>query len=122
AEQARALLPLVGQADADVAFSLATTRTAHERRAAVVGDLRAGLEAFTEGRGIVGRAQPGKLAFLFTGQGSQRAGMGAGLYEAFPVFAAAYDEVRALLPEAGDLSRTEFAQPAIFALEVALFR
>ncbi|OXM42739.1 beta-ketoacyl synthase, partial [Amycolatopsis thailandensis] len=127
AERARALLSLVDTPDSrDVAYSLATTRTAHERRAAVVGadaaGLRAGLEAVAEGGGITGKAQPGKLAFLFTGQGSQRLGMGAGLYRAFPVFAAAYDEVTALLPEFGDLSRTEFAQPAIFALEVALFR
>ncbi|MFD5091152.1 SDR family NAD(P)-dependent oxidoreductase [Amycolatopsis thailandensis] len=127
AERARALLSLVDTPDSrDVAYSLATTRTAHERRAAVVGadaaGLRAGLEAVAEGGGITGKAQLGKLAFLFTGQGSQRLGMGAGLYRAFPVFAAAYDEVTALLPEFGDLSRTEFAQPAIFALEVALFR
>ncbi|MGY6654044.1 SDR family NAD(P)-dependent oxidoreductase [Amycolatopsis sp. TRM77291] len=127
ADQARALLSLVDKADPrDVAYSLATTRTAHERRAAVVGaeaeSLRAGLEAIAAGGGITGRASRGKLAFLFTGQGSQRLGMGSGLYEAFPVFAAAYDEVRPLLPEFGDLSRTEFAQPAIFALEVALFR
>ncbi|UUV33311.1 type I polyketide synthase [Amycolatopsis roodepoortensis] len=127
ADQARALLSLVDTADPrDVAYSLATTRTAHERRAAVVGadaeSLRAGLEAIAAGGGITGRASRGKLAFLFTGQGSQRPGMGASLYEAFPVFAAAYDEVCALLPETGDLSRTEFAQPAIFALEVALFR
>ncbi|GAB3725696.1 type I polyketide synthase [Amycolatopsis oliviviridis] len=127
AERARALLSLVdGHDPRDVAYSLATTRTAHERRAAVVGtdaaDLRAGLEAVAEGGGIIGKAQPGKLAFLFTGQGSQRLGMGAELYGAFPVFAAAYDDVTALLPEFEDLSRTEFAQPAIFALEVALFR
>ncbi|AUI58017.1 type I polyketide synthase [Amycolatopsis sp. BJA-103] len=127
AERAQALLSLVDSADSlDVAYSLATTRTAHERRAAVVGadadGLRAGLEAIAEGGGITGKVKQGKLAFLFTGQGSQRPGMGTELYAAFPVFAAAYDEVCALLPEFGDLSRTEFAQPAIFALEVALFR
>ncbi|MFJ1766974.1 SDR family NAD(P)-dependent oxidoreductase [Amycolatopsis sp. NPDC088138] len=125
ADRALALLDL--DADPrDVAFSLATTRTVHERRAAVVGadtsELRAGLKAVAEGQGIVGRPRPGKLAFLFTGQGSQRPGMGTELYEAFPVFAAAYDEVSALLPEIGDLGQTQFAQPAIFALEVALFR
>ncbi|MBB4683799.1 type I polyketide synthase [Amycolatopsis jiangsuensis] len=122
AERARALMPLVGTADADVAFSLATTRTAHERRAAVVGDLSAGLAEVAEGRGRSGRVGSGKLAFVFSGQGSQWAGMGSGLYGAFPVFAAAFDEVCALLPDVGDVSRTECAQPAIFAFEVALFR
>ncbi|WP_181777657.1 type I polyketide synthase, partial [Amycolatopsis pittospori] len=115
----------------DVGFALATTRTAHERRAVVLGatdaDLRTGLESLAEGTTtgsvVTGRVLSGRTAFLFTGQGSQRAGMGRGLYAAFPAFATAYDEVAALLPEAGDdLGRTGAAQPAIFALEVALYR
>ncbi|WP_329072368.1 SDR family NAD(P)-dependent oxidoreductase [Streptomyces sp. NBC_01429] len=135
---------------ADVGLSLATTRSHWEHRAVVVGadtgELLASLiplaaEAGTgsgagagndRSRGLAGR---GKVAFLFTGQGSQRPGMGRELHRAFPVFAAAFDEVAALMDpelnrplvqviEDGDetLHRTDHAQAAIFAVEVALFR
>ncbi|WP_415830378.1 SDR family NAD(P)-dependent oxidoreductase, partial [Kibdelosporangium persicum] len=124
------------QSTVDIGYSLATTRTAHERRAVVIGSdrasLLAGLSAFAEtGQAhnvVTGRATSGRTAFLFTGQGSQRLGMGAGLDEAFPVFAQAYDEVCELLPgvravsDQDVLDQTGHAQPAIFALEVALFR
>ncbi len=115
----------------DVAFSLATSRAALERRASVVGaelgELRNGLETIVSGAAPVGGAVGGKVAFLFSGQGSQRLGMGRELYASYPVFAAAYDEVCALLGievdvEAETLHQTGVTQPALFAVEVALFR
>ena len=128
----------------DIAYSLATTRAALEHRAAVVAEDRerlvAGLTALADGRkapGLhLGRAdRAGKLAFGFTGQGAQRPGMGRELHEAFPVFADAFDAVCAALDPhldrplrdlvfSGDeaIHHTEHSQPALFALEVALFR
>ncbi|MFL6125177.1 SDR family NAD(P)-dependent oxidoreductase, partial [Actinophytocola sp.] len=129
---------------ADLAFSLATSRSAFTHRAVVLAEdadaARAGLRAIADGdesapnvvRGVAG---PGRTAFVFTGQGAQRVGMGRELYETFPVFAAALDEVLAHLPTglrevvfgvdgpgAGDLDDTGWTQPALFAIEVALFR
>ncbi|MFD6556260.1 type I polyketide synthase, partial [Streptomyces sp. NPDC058398] len=64
----------------DVAFSLATSRSVLERRAVVVGEelgeFRQGLEALVSGAAVVGGAVGGKVGFLFSGQGSQRLGMG----------------------------------------------
>ncbi|QLJ03459.1 SDR family NAD(P)-dependent oxidoreductase [Streptomyces sp. NEAU-sy36] len=121
----------VGVRPEDVAFSLGTSRAVLERRAAVVGEgleeLREGLEAVASGGGSVGGGVGGKIGFLFSGQGSQRLGMGRELYAAYPVFAAAYDEVCALLEapvdvDSEELNRTGSTQPALFAVEVALFR
>ncbi|GLW59342.1 type I polyketide synthase [Kitasatospora phosalacinea] len=127
----------------DVGFSLATGRAALEHRAVVLGadrgELLEGLAALAEGRPSaavpVGAVRPGAAtAFLFTGQGAQRAGMGAGA-AAFPAFAAAFDEVCAELDRhldrplreavaagGAELDATGLAQPALFAVEVALFR
>ena len=127
----------------DVGWSLVTTRSVFEHRAVVVGADRehlmtelAWLAAGEPGAGVaVGRARPvGKTVFVFPGQGSQRLGMGQQLYGRFPVFAQAFDEaVAALDPhlrlplrqviwgsDAELLQSTEFAQSALFAVEVAL--
>ncbi|WP_420492916.1 SDR family NAD(P)-dependent oxidoreductase [Kitasatospora camelliae] len=129
---------------ADLGLSLATTRSQFPYRGAVVAagrdELLGGLTALANGTtpapGVLrGRAASGRTAFLFTGQGAQRVGMGRGLAEAFPVFASAFDEVcgeldrflerplREVIAEGGEeLDRTGWTQPALFAVEVALFR
>ncbi|WP_067701972.1 type I polyketide synthase [Nocardia jejuensis] len=129
----------------DIGYSLSTTRARMDRRAVVVGEHRdamlAGLAELAEhgaaATGVaVGQAVTRKTAFLCTGQGAQRIGMGRELYEAFPVFAEALDELCAhfdpllgvslrqlmFTGEAEVLDRTEFTQPALFAHEVAMFR
>ncbi|MER7764729.1 type I polyketide synthase, partial [Streptomyces sp. NPDC097619] len=129
---------------ADVAFSAVASRAQFDRRAAVVAtdrdELIARLGSLLEGPSAAGAVVSGKTGFLFTGQGAQRAGMGAGLAAAYPVFAAALDEVCEFIDpllgrslkellfaaegsaEAGLLDRTEFTQAALFAVEVALYR
>ncbi|MGW8882048.1 acyltransferase domain-containing protein, partial [Streptomyces mirabilis] len=128
---------------ADIAYALASTRTAFDHRGVVVGrdraELVAGLEVLASGERVGsvvvgdGRLVSGKLAFLFTGQGAQRVGMGGELYGSFPVFAEAFDAVaevyarltggslREVLDGEG-VHGTGVAQPGLFAVEVALFR
>lgn len=130
----------------DIGLSAATTRTAFDERGAVVAtstrELVARLRILAQGEnaertpGIVcGARDGGRTAFLFPGQGMQRPEMGKRLYKEYGVFAAAFDEACAALEAALGASvvdamweRTErvdrlnFAQPALFALEVALYR
>ncbi|MET9432579.1 thioester reductase domain-containing protein [Streptomyces sp. NPDC006551] len=131
-----------GLSPADLAYSTATTRAALAHRAVVVGpdaeSLLAALRPLAEEGARTGAAvapgKSGKLGFLFTGQGAQRVAMGKRLYEEFPAFAEAFDAVcahldphlehplREVLEDESRLTETRYAQPALFALEVALFR
>ncbi|MFE9825595.1 SDR family NAD(P)-dependent oxidoreductase [Streptomyces sp. NPDC005791] len=129
----------------DIAYSLATARTAFPHRAVVVGrdrkELLSGLEALAGGRSAPGVGKghvvpEGKLAFMFTGQGAQRLGMGRELHAEHPAFAAAFDAVVDELDRHLDrslrevvwgtdrelLDRTVYTQAALFAVEVALYR
>uniref|UniRef100_UPI0038990301 type I polyketide synthase n=1 Tax=Amycolatopsis rhabdoformis TaxID=1448059 RepID=UPI0038990301 len=143
--QVSALLGTDLGAAADVGFSLVTGRSAFEHRLAAVGADTATLRDRVAGwlaegsapgvtSGIAGRRV--KLAVLFSGQGSQRLGLGRELYDRFPVFAEAFDAVAAALDPKLDrplrevvwgtdvalLDRTGWTQPAVFAVEVALLR
>ncbi|MFG2896301.1 type I polyketide synthase [Streptomyces zaomyceticus] len=126
----------------DIGWSLLTTRTTFDARAVVLADTEetflAGLDSLTEdapGTGVVtGHAEDGRTGFLFTGQGAQRAGMAQELYASFPVFANAFDEIcvlfdaelggslREVVVSGEGLDETGWTQPALFAVEVALFR
>ncbi|MFD4847820.1 type I polyketide synthase, partial [Streptomyces sp. NPDC058425] len=136
-----------------VAHALATRRATLDHRAAVLGHdpdaVRTALDALADGvssgRVRTGHAHtPGRTAFLFPGQGSQRPAAGAELHRTEPAFADALDDVLTHLaphldPEpavplravmfaapgsehAPLLDRTAHTQPALFALQVALFR
>ncbi|OIK29529.1 type I polyketide synthase [Streptomyces malaysiense] len=85
-----------------------------------------------------GSASAPKVAFLFSGTGTQYPGMGAALYHQYPVFRAALDECDAVLTPLlglplGELIRGEceaperiheprYLQPALFSLEYAMAR
>ncbi|NBH02453.1 SDR family NAD(P)-dependent oxidoreductase, partial [Amycolatopsis sp. SID8362] len=122
----------------DLAYSLAFTRATHDHRAVLVAsgeEIDHALGVLADGGSdaavVTGTAdRDALLAVLFTGQGAQRVGMGEQLYSRFPVYAEAFDAVLAhfdpklreafTAPEL--LDRTEFTQPALFAVEVALYR
>ncbi|WP_158263025.1 type I polyketide synthase [Amycolatopsis sp. CA-128772] len=135
--QAEALRTKVDDSPADVGFSLATTRASLPHRAVVLGDHGEGLTALAEDTpaanvvtGVAG--EPGKVALVFPGQGSQWAGMALELAESSPVFAARLDDcaaalssfvdwpLREVLADAEALSRVDVVQPALFAVMVSL--
>ncbi|WP_425564653.1 type I polyketide synthase, partial [Saccharopolyspora halophila] len=110
----------------DIGSSLAGARSVFEHRAVLLASEEGVSEL------ACGVADERSLGVLFAGQGSQRLGMGRELYGRFPVFAEALDAVLGHLDSGvrdvmwGDdaevLNRTGWAQPALFAVEVALFR
>ncbi|MFF1606394.1 SDR family NAD(P)-dependent oxidoreductase [Amycolatopsis sp. NPDC058278] len=130
-------VPLAG-----VARALVTDRAALSERAVVVagsrGEAVTGLEALARGEGsaavITGRAgSPGKLVWVFPGQGSQWVGMGRELLDSSPVFAERVAECAAALEpwidwslldvlrgESDLLDRVDVVQPASFAMMVGL--
>lgn len=128
---------------ADVGFSLATSRSAFDYRAAVVGsdcvELLAGLSALANGQpgaGVVaGRPTGGKVAFVFPGHGPQWQAMAVELLDSSPVFAAQLRACAdALAPHVdwsleevlrggvaeSSLSRVDVVQPALFAVMVSV--
>ncbi len=129
---------------ADVCYTAGVGRSHFGQRLGVVAaspqEARAQLAAYAAGEAPAGVAagseasQPPPVAFLFTGQGSQYAGMGRELYQTQPAFRRTLDrcaELLAALPAAGApllqllddpdaIDHTANAQPALFALEYAL--
>ena len=125
---------------ADVAWTAAVGRSHFEHRAALVfGDgeeLRRKLAEVAANSNVPALRSGAKVAFIFAGQGSQWAGMGRGLYESEPVARAVLDRCDAVMRELRgdslldvmfgrnaanrDLDRTEWTQPALYALECAL--
>ncbi|MFF7902636.1 type I polyketide synthase, partial [Streptomyces sp. NPDC007920] len=147
-DQAARLLAAVTEKPAprpvDVAHSLLSTRSLFAHRAVVLAGepeetaraLNALAAGTTDPAAVSGTVASGRSAALFSGQGSQRLGMGRELYGRFPVFAEALDAVLAILDgelegslrevmwgeDAGLLNGTGWTQPALFAVEVALYR
>ena len=133
------------QVVADVCYTAGAGRSHFAERLAVVGatagEFRCALNAYVNGvenpaiaRGRYGRAAPPQVAFLFTGQGAQYAGMGRVLYDTSPTFRRALDECAdGLSPylkiglldtlwgpeQTAAINRTDYAQPALFAIEYA---
>ncbi|MFI1798840.1 SDR family NAD(P)-dependent oxidoreductase [Streptomyces sp. NPDC020379] len=126
--QLEQITALTGVSPLDAGFSLATSRAHLEHRAVLLASEDGAVAEIARGSA---EDMAGKLAVLFSGQGSQRVGMGRELYGRFPVFAEALDAVLAhfdgelrevMFTDAERLEETGWTQPALFAVEVALFR
>jgi acyl transferase domain-containing protein len=135
---------------ADICFTVNTGRSHFDRRLCAVvqstAQLQKALAAFVAGKEVDGLASSqinskkrSKIAFLFTGQGSQYLGMGRHLYETQPIFRQTLDRCDEILrpyldkplleilysPQADEKARaaideTVYTQPALFALEYSL--
>ena len=139
----RAAAPGSGAIDAllaDMAWTAGAGRSHFDHRTGVVfedaASLRARLAEVAGGGADPEPRSPGAVAFVYTGQGSQWAGMGRALYESEPVARAVLDRCEAVFREvrgasllgvmfgrggaSGDLGDTAWEQPALYALECAL--
>ena len=144
---ADAFVETADSALANACYTTAVSRATHPYRAAILVssmvELRSGLQALANGVAdervrtsrVMGR-DPARLAFLFTGQGAQYAGMTQQLIEHEPVFRDAIDRCAAILapvldrplrslldagsPEAALLDSTHYTQPALFSVEYAM--
>lgn len=131
---------------ADLAFSANTGRGQFNHRLAILAkstlEAKDSLTAFTQKQPClnvfsqaVAKSRQNKIAFLFTGQGSQYADMGRQLYETQPTFRHALEECDRLLQpyleksllevlysDSSLLDQTAYTQPALFAIEYALYK
>ncbi|MBC1192080.1 type I polyketide synthase [Microcystis aeruginosa CS-558/01A06] len=131
---------------ADLAFSANTGRGQFNHRLAILAkstlEAKDSLTAFTQKQAClnvfsqaVAKSRQNKIAFLFTGQGSQYADMGRQLYETQPTFRHALEECDRLLQpyleksllevlysDSSLLDQTAYTQPALFAIEYALYK
>ncbi|HEY3756646.1 MAG TPA: MupA/Atu3671 family FMN-dependent luciferase-like monooxygenase [Opitutaceae bacterium] len=120
---------------ADVIATAARSRTSHSHRILASGGTREELIAsLRTARAVASPSRTPSVAFLFTGQGSATAKSGGELFAAEPAFRASLERSAAVLDPLlpvpllsvirdgapGGWERTEFAQPALFALEWAL--
>ena len=124
----------------DIAWTAGVGRSRFTHRAGVAFEdaesLRAGLQAVADGEIGASTKTANKVAFVYTGQGSQWLGMGRTLYEREPVVRAVLDRCEQVIMEErgvslldvmfgneeaqGDLNDTAWTQPAVYALECAL--